>query len=75
MKIEIKLKKFLVPNFVLLESKPQPRQDGFFIAPDKSFPLSDLNYDTLDELCTTFRREAFEKANLVDVKPKNEPIQ
>lgn len=75
MKIEVEIKKFSVPNFVIVENKPQPKQEGFFIDPTKSFPLSDLNYDTLDNLCNTFRREAFEKAKLVDVKPKSEPIK
>lgn len=54
MKMEVKLKPFVVPNFVIgttgtSESPP-------------SFPIADISVEALDELCAQFRRDVFKKA-------------
>ena len=58
MKIEVKLKPFTVPNFALAETKTSE-------APP-SFPLADLSVEALDELCTRFRRDVFNKVGRRD---------
>lgn len=58
MKIEVKLKPFTVPNFVI-------EITGTHEAPS-SFPIADLTVDALDELCTKFRRDVFKKAGKHD---------
>lgn len=60
MKIEVKLKPFVVPNFVNVDMGPGKREDGPQSLP--SFPLAELSAEALDELCTTFRRDIFDKA-------------
>ena len=64
-KIEIKLKGFLVPNYVMVEGSAKPRQEGF--TEDRKFHLSELDAITLDQLCRDFRDEIFKRAG------KNQP--
>lgn len=58
--LEVKIKPFTVPNFVVIENEPSPRQEGF--KPSDGVPLSALDSLTLDRLCTDFRNEVFRKA-------------
>lgn len=53
--IEVTLKPFSIPNFVLLET-------SLSNAEDKSIPLEQLDGDTLDRLCNEFRAAVFKKA-------------
>ena len=64
--IETKLKPFVVPNFVLPESKVLTRQEGF--TPATAIPLRHMSYESLDELCNEFRASVLEKAGLIDRK-------
>lgn len=58
-KIEIDLKPFKTPNFVLVNEKVGERQDG--VGEVRSFPLSELDSDTLEQLCEDFTNEIFKK--------------
>jgi len=62
--MQVELKPFVTPNFVLAVVKPGRREDGLKEVP--SYPLSDLDTETLDKLCRDFRDEVFRKAG----KPK-----
>lgn len=53
-KIDVELKPFLVPNFVILKSVDRD---------SRSLALGDLDAVTLDKLCEEFTREVFKKAN------------
>ena len=63
--IKLKLQDWTVPNFVILESRLNERQNGF--TPNPGIPIKDLDEEILDELCNNFRRKVFEKAG------KNDP--
>lgn len=58
--IEINLKPFNVPNYVIADSKPKPRDDGF--EEEKKYHLSDLDSGTLLKLCNDFKDSVFKKA-------------
>lgn len=58
--LQVELQPFQTPNFVRAVVKPGKREDGMQEAP--SYPLSDLDADTLDKLCQDFRSEVFRKA-------------
>jgi len=58
--IEVKLKPFSVPNFVLTEAEPKPREEGMTEPP--KYALSELNPETLEALCEQFTNEVFRKA-------------
>lgn len=58
--IEIELKPFDVPNYVITVQPPRPKQDGIQELP--TFHLSDLDPLTLDRLCRDFRDDVFKKA-------------
>ena len=58
--IEVKLKPFQVPNFVLADEGPRPKQDGF--VEGKSYSLSDLDAVTLRKMCDEFTAAVFKKA-------------
>ena len=60
----VKLQPFRVPNFVLIVPHHAQRQDGF--KPEAKFSLSELEPDTLSDLCDEFRREVFAKAGKDD---------
>lgn len=55
--IELTLRPFTVPNFVIAESPEKPGE-----GPDGSFPLSMIDASTLDRLCSDFRDAVFKKA-------------
>ena len=59
--IELELKPFSVPNYVLTVPKIGERQDGLVEAP--KYALKDLDVETLDQLCNEFRDSVFKKAN------------
>lgn len=58
--ITVKLRPFNVPNFVLTEPEPKPRQEGFSESP--KYALCDLDPSTLEKLCEEFTQAVFEKA-------------
>jgi hypothetical protein len=58
--LQVELKPFQTPNFVIAVGKPGLKQDGMQELP--SYPLSDLDADTLDKMCRDFRDEVFRKA-------------
>lgn len=62
--MKIKLRPFIVPNFVLLETGVGRRQDGFKESP--SYPLKDVPAEDLAQLCDEFRAEVFRKAGKID---------
>lgn len=64
---KINLKPFRTPNHVLIERPPRPRQEGINFD-SGSIPLSELDVDTLDELCREFRENIFQKAGKEDPK-------
>lgn len=65
--MNVKLKSFLTPNFVLQEVLARPRQEGFQECP--KYPLSEVDLESLSDLCDQFRKEVFEKAGKQDLKP------
>lgn len=58
--IEIKLKSFAVPDFVLVEEKSKERQEGF--SKGRKYALNELDVETLESLCREFKQEVFAKA-------------
>lgn len=58
--IKMKLKPFMVPNYVIAEVEAKPRQEGFQEA--YKLRLSDLDSLALDKLCREFRGSVFRKA-------------
>ena len=62
--IELKLKPFSTPNFVLVEETPLSRQDGY--REGRKFSLSEIGVVELSALCDKFRSEVFKKAGKVD---------
>jgi hypothetical protein len=67
--MKIALKPFTVPNYVIGEAPPRPRQDGWQEPP--KWELGELDADTLSELCDDFRAAVFEKAGAAD--PRKAP--
>ncbi len=65
--VDVTLRPFTVPNFVLIEEKERPRSEGF-VEPQK-FALGDLSSETLEKLCEEFTDSVFKKAG------KNRPPQ
>ena len=64
LKIEIELKPFTVPNYVLGEMPLRLRQEGFVEGP--KWHLKELDDITLSELCDRFRKDVFAKAGKKD---------
>ena len=58
--LQIQLQPFQTPNFVRAVGNPGLKQDGMQELP--CYPLSDLDANTLDKLCSEFRDEVFRKA-------------
>lgn len=66
--MKIKLRPFTVPNFAIQVAGPVRRQDGFRESP--SYPLSEVDAETLARMCDDFRAAVFAKAGKPDpVKP------
>lgn len=55
---KVKLKPFRVPNYVLIE--PNESRDGLAELP--KYRLSELDDETLEELCRQFKDDVFAKA-------------
>lgn len=62
--ITLELQPFDVPTCVNRISKPGLRQDGF--KPVESYPLSELDAETLDVMCDEFRASVFKIAGVHD---------
>lgn len=58
--IEMKLKPFSVPNFVIVEEPPRLRQEGF--KQPRSIPLSEVPVATLEAMCAEFRAAVLAKS-------------
>lgn len=58
--MNVKLKKFQVPNFVVEEAQTE------HVTGSIGWPLSEIDAPTLSDLCDDFRREVFRKAGRVD---------
>ena len=54
----------MTPNFVIAEMPPRPRQEGFQEAP--SWPLAEVDAETLDQMWDEFRAGIFRKAGKSD---------
>jgi hypothetical protein len=59
-----KLRPFTVPNYVIEETEPRPKQEGFKEAPKHL--LADLEPQTLAQMCDDFRTAVFAKAGMKD---------
>lgn len=70
--MELKLRSFKTPNFVLTEMPPRPRQEGFDQGP--KFALKEVDADKLVDLCDQFRAEIFEKAEKPDPGRNNRDL-
>ena len=57
---KVKLQPFRVPNYVIVDMPPRLRQEGMSEAP--KYHLSELDNETLEELCRQFREDVFTKA-------------
>lgn len=62
--MKIKLKPFQTPNFVIEDTSPSKRQEG--LKEPKSWPLSEVDHQTLSDMCDAFRDEVFRKAGKED---------
>lgn len=62
--VKINLKPFNVPNFVLPIFRTGLRQDG--LKEISGFPLSEIEPETLSDMCDEFRKSIFEKAGKKD---------
>ena len=65
--IKVKLRPFTVPNYVIHETPPERRQNGFLEAPKTA--LKDLDDQTLSALCEEFAESVFKKAGKQRPKP------
>lgn len=62
MKIELELKPFMTPNFVIAkDNKIYQRQDGANFE-QKSIALKDVPRETLLEMCEQFKNDVLQKA-------------
>lgn len=59
--IQQKLKPFTIPNFVIVESDPRPRQEGFQEA--QKFTLGAVPKETLLVMCEEFKAAVLAKAD------------
>lgn len=57
---KVKLQPIKTPNFVFAEEPPRSRSEGF--KEGAKFHISELDDDTLDELCRQFKDDLFAKA-------------
>jgi len=58
--IKMKLKTPSVPNFIVIETTPGKREDGFKEAP--TIRVGDLSNETLEEIAEDWKRALFENA-------------
>jgi len=69
--IKIKVRPFTVPNFILIDMPPKPRQDGIHDLQENKLSLSDLDASTLHEMCEEFANAVFAKAGKSRPKTSN----
>jgi len=62
--IKVKLRPLMTPNYAIQEMPAGLKQDGLRELP--KFALSELDAETLSDLCDEFRREIFTKAGKSD---------
>ena len=62
--MKLKLKPWIVPNFVCAEQKVGLRQEGFKEPP--KWHVSECDAETLDAMCKEFRRGVFANAQKDD---------
>jgi len=60
--LEVNIKPFNVPNFVVIEKKAGTRQEGFKESP--AIPLNELGEDVIWKLCDEFCNEVYKKAGV-----------
>ena len=65
--IEVNIKPFNVPSFVIPEVPAGKKEDGF--EPTEGIPLSALDPVTLEKLCDEFRDNVFRRAG------KQQPVR
>ena len=68
----VELQPFSTPNYVLAKPRVGLRQDGWQEAP--KWPLSEIDADTLAEMCEAFRVEIFQKAGKADPRDARSPF-
>ena len=68
----VKLRPFSVPNFVIQETAPGLKQDGF--KEPSTFALHELDTDTLEGLCDQFRKDVFAKAEKRRAEANSQPL-
>lgn len=66
--INLKIRDFSVPAFVIPIDPPGNRQDGF--KDSAGIPLRELSPEVLGNLCDNFRAEVFKKAGVMDLAKK-----
>ena len=59
-KLEVELKPFQVPNFVIADRPARTREEGVVF--ESAIPLSDISAETLEKLCDKFTDAVFAKA-------------
>ena len=76
--MEIKLKSWIVPNFVIGKMPKTLRQDEFKPDNDPKWALADVEEEILSDQCDRFRAEVFEKAGKKDPRTTyylNKPLE
>jgi hypothetical protein len=66
LKIELKLRPFIVPSFVIIEMPTGKRDEGLVNLP--SMAITEVTAEALDAMCDAFRKGVFEKACKADPK-------
>lgn len=67
--MNITLKPFTVPNFVIQVLPTRLRQEGPSFE-NRSYPLSDVDADELSHMCDVWRAEVFRKAGKSDPRER-----
>jgi hypothetical protein len=62
--IDVSLRPFSVPNFVIINMPPKSRQSGIHELP--TIALAEVDAGILGMLCDNFRRDVFSKAGKAD---------
>ena len=71
--MNITLKPWITPNFVIGETPPRTRQEGFNPDAAPKWALKEVDAETLAKMCDDFRAEIFRKAEKPD--PAGEPAK
>jgi len=61
-KIDIDLKGFVVPDYLMENSLTLPVAPGVSSRTARTFDLSEIPAETLDKMCYEFKREVFKRA-------------